>query len=78
MDYSGSALLHLVVHGAADDALHVVQGVVGVDGGLVLGGLAHHAALRGEGHEGRSGARAHRVREHLGRQQKKTQAQVHM
>jgi hypothetical protein len=34
--------------------------------------------LRGEGHEGRSGARAHRVREHLGRQQKKTQAQVHM
>mmetsp|Transcript_26717 Transcript_26717/g.85792 ORF Transcript_26717/g.85792 Transcript_26717/m.85792 type:complete len:258 (+) Transcript_26717:1574-2347(+) len=55
-DELGIALHLLVRELAADEALHVVDGALGVGGGLVLGGVADEALGVGEGDVGRGDA----------------------
>src|SRR5207248_8802955 len=61
-------LLHfLFLEAPADEALHRVDGVLGVGDGLPLGGRADQDfAVFGIGHDRRGGTRAFRVLDHLG------------
>ncbi len=66
-DHVDVLLHHRLLEATADQALHAVQGVLGIGHGLTLGGRAdQHFTVFHVGDDGRGGARAFGVLDHLG------------